>query len=473
MTASLKDELLQALESWDVDPADLADPHASLIGGGLLDSLALFNLSTWLEERLGRPIDPASFDVMTEWDSVEAILRFIERQSGSAPAAVPVPAPPPEPPAPVVHRDGRYRIVRYEPQHLPDVARLMCGLWSPDPALNEAVFRWKYFDNPFAGEPLIYLALRDGKPVAMRAFCESAWEGEGMADPVAMYVADDFVVAEQDRNHGLFNLFTEAATADLRARGEGLFLSLSALRVTRLQLLASGSRSVGVLPTIARRPGWLRVLDQLADAAQHTPLLWRVAERLAAARPARSSFERLDAAAGQAIATAAGQVEICRQVPADELAGLVARLGHDGRIRHRRDARFFEWRYRHPLHAYRCLVARRDGRTVGYLVLQRGLSAFHNPRRVNIVDWACESDDVLRALIVTASEQGGLIDLVTWAEGPVFAQLGFVPADAHQAQRGLPCVLVRSLEEAEPRLGRRPLLDLASWDLRMAYTSFA
>lgn len=477
MTAPLKVQLHQALESWGVDPADLADEHNSLIGAGLLDSLALFNLSVWLEERLGRPIDPARLDVLTEWDSVASILRFIERQGApEAVRSVVATAPAALTPPPV--RDERYRIVRYEPKYRQDVARLLCGLWSPDPALNDAVFHWKYEINPFAGETLIYLALRQDRAVAIRAFCRSAWEGDRAESAHALYVADDFVVEEEDRNHGLFNLFTEAALGDLRARNERMFLSLSALRVTRLQLLASGSRSVGVLPTIALRPAWLRLADALADRIARTVALWRLGQDWMPGGRAESSFRRLDALDAP-IERGGMQIHVTADPPARELAALVSRIEHDGRLRHRRDEHFFAWRYRHPLHAYRVLLARSGGRLVGYLVLQRGLSAFANPRRINIVDWACEPIDALAHLVAAARDAGRIVDLVTWSNShdlAAFERLGFRPADHHQAERGLPCVLVRVVDahfSAEPRLDDKPMLDLASWDLRMAYTSFA
>jgi acyl carrier protein/GNAT superfamily N-acetyltransferase len=480
MTTTHRAELQRALESWGVDPADLADEHNSLIGAGLLDSLALFNLSVWLEERIGRPIDPAKLDVLTQWDSIASILHFIERHgevdAASAGAQARLPAAPMRP-ATVAH-DERYRIVRYEPRQRNDAARLLCGLWSPDPELNAAVFRWKYEDNPFAGETLIYLALHGERAVAIRAFCRSAWEGDASAPAHTPYVADDLVVEEEHRNHGLFNLFTEAALADLRSRGEHMFLSLSALRVTRLQLLASGSRSVGVLPTIALRPAWLRAVDAIVDRIAKAPLLWRLVEGWMPGGRAERSFQRLDALRVP-IERDGLRIEITADPPAEQLAALVARIEHGGRLRHRRDARFFAWRYRHPLHAYRLLIARRDARVVGYLVLQRGRSAYANPRRVNIVDWACERPDVLASLVQAARDAGGIVDLVTWSnptDAAVFERLGFQPADAHQASRGLPCVLVRSIAAApadEPRLAGKPMLDLASWDLRMAYTSFA
>ena len=58
-------------ESWDDD--------TSLIRSGVLDSLALLELILWLEQRLGRPIDPGSFELAAELDTVRDILGFLER----------------------------------------------------------------------------------------------------------------------------------------------------------------------------------------------------------------------------------------------------------------------------------------------------------------------------------------------------------------------------------------------------------
>jgi len=53
-----------------------------LIHSGILDSLALFELILWLEERLGQPIDPTRFELAEELDTVRDILRFLERRRG-------------------------------------------------------------------------------------------------------------------------------------------------------------------------------------------------------------------------------------------------------------------------------------------------------------------------------------------------------------------------------------------------------
>jgi acyl carrier protein len=64
---------------------DPLEPHSSLIQSGLLDSLALFDLSVWIEEQVGQPIDPGEIDIAELWDSPRAIAHFIDATVTSAP----------------------------------------------------------------------------------------------------------------------------------------------------------------------------------------------------------------------------------------------------------------------------------------------------------------------------------------------------------------------------------------------------
>ncbi len=55
--------------------------ETSLIQSGLLDSLGILSLATWVDEELGGALlDLESFDFATEWDSVPAILRSMEER---------------------------------------------------------------------------------------------------------------------------------------------------------------------------------------------------------------------------------------------------------------------------------------------------------------------------------------------------------------------------------------------------------
>lgn len=77
---SLRNELLKELGGWGVKVnGDLRD-DTSLIVSGRIDSVGLFQLLLWIEEKSGCAIDPAAVDLRREWDSIHAILGYIERR---------------------------------------------------------------------------------------------------------------------------------------------------------------------------------------------------------------------------------------------------------------------------------------------------------------------------------------------------------------------------------------------------------
>ncbi len=83
---SLREELVRFLRDVDVDlPADAGD-DTSLLGSGRVDSLALFQLASWVERTVGQRIDPASVDFATDWETIGDIVRFVERRRAAASA---------------------------------------------------------------------------------------------------------------------------------------------------------------------------------------------------------------------------------------------------------------------------------------------------------------------------------------------------------------------------------------------------
>lgn len=52
----------------------------SLVKSLLLESLALLQLSVWIERAVGVPLDFSAFDISREWDTIPDILRFIEKR---------------------------------------------------------------------------------------------------------------------------------------------------------------------------------------------------------------------------------------------------------------------------------------------------------------------------------------------------------------------------------------------------------
>ena len=81
---SCSEELLAFLRGLDVPGADAIDEDTPLLESGLLDSLVLFQLALWIEERTGGPLDPATFDVEEEWRTLRSIVGFIEQRQGAA-----------------------------------------------------------------------------------------------------------------------------------------------------------------------------------------------------------------------------------------------------------------------------------------------------------------------------------------------------------------------------------------------------
>ena len=69
------------LDTGRVTQASL-DAGSPLITSGLIDSVTLFSLALWIEEAVGRPVDLTRIALPADWDSVELILAFIERQEG-------------------------------------------------------------------------------------------------------------------------------------------------------------------------------------------------------------------------------------------------------------------------------------------------------------------------------------------------------------------------------------------------------
>jgi hypothetical protein len=160
------------------------------------------------------------------------------------------------------------------------------------------------------------------------------------------------------------------------------------------------------------------------------------------------------------------------------MAALVAASPYDGRIRHVRDARYIDWRYRNPLHDYRFLYLRDGAALLGYLVLGRALSDYGNGLRVNVVDWEARDDVLAEALLDAALRYGRFAELAAWsatlpeARRRSLLRAGLSPCDREQTERGLPSILIRAVTGAAQPVGR-DVLSLVNWDLRMVNTNAA
>jgi GNAT superfamily N-acetyltransferase len=368
------------------------------------------------------------------------------------------------------------RVVPYSTEHKVLVAELQRHLWSPDDRLNASYLEWKYHQNPYISDPLIYLVFVGDKLVGMRGAFGTRWEVGNPAEFFTLPYPDDLVIDPAYRGLGLHRVIMNLALRDLAERGYRYVVNLSASPVTAKASMNMRWRDAGRVKSLYRRTLRKTAADLLADRARRSPLVWRWADKFSAlsGRSGGHLFDRLDARLSVPDQWRDSGSLFAQRTPLiREMGQLVASLPTDGRIRHVRDETYFAWRFSNPLHNYRFLYVGRE-RLHGYIVLQQSPGVTGD--RASIVDWEGESEQVRAELLSAAVEHGKFPELCIWQLGasPAAAQLvdhyGFKSVRARQEKS----ILVRSVRDDELNalwtLGGRRLDDAHQWDLRMIYS---
>ena len=376
-----------------------------------------------------------------------------------------------------------YEIVRYRSDHKAQVIELQTHLWSPDRSLNASYFEWKYEQNPYLKEPLLYLALAHGKVVGMRGFFGVRWECGVPPQRFTALYADDMVIAPEHRNRGLMSKIMNAAFEDLADRDFGYVFNLSAGLVTLTSSVSMGWRSAGWARPMHRRL-WSRALkNRIRPYAKKLPLFSGILGHVAPHKPvtAQDTLEAVDTRPISYAPLQDSSISVEDSPRCDAMADLVSRIGSDGRIRHVRDGEYFRWRFQNPLARYRFIYCGRDGLD-GYLVLQDYTSEYTNRELLNIVDWEARDDLIQKRLLEVAVSlffKGR--DITVWTATlpqSVIALLhkcGFRSASrpanlAHFPPEIIMRPTVPSKLNDEWIFERRALLNLKNWDLRMLYS---
>jgi GNAT superfamily N-acetyltransferase len=336
---------------------------------------------------------------------------------------------------------------------------------------------WKYHQNPYISEPLIYLAFSGGQLVGMRGAMGAKWQ---MGEPATCFVlpyADDLVVEPAHRAQGLHRRIMEFALDDLAQRGYRYVVNLSASKVTALGSLRMSWRNAGGFGPVLRRTRSAMALNGLADRMRRWRFLWRWADdfdRLQRASNGRQ-FRRLHGRLATASRVRGGRsLTVASRPRSREMADLVARLPADGRIRHVRDETYFNWRFANPMRRY-CFIYVSGEFLEGYLVLHQSLDFARN--LVQVVDFEAEREEVGDELIEALCEFGAFPELRAWsaamprAAAEALYRNAFVDQSDGAFQKS---ILVRSLLDDELSgpwmLGGRRIDEAASWDMRMIYS---
>ena len=77
---ALHEELRSAFAAWSPALARDVARETPLLTSGRLDSVALFQLLLWIEGKIGRPIDVTAVDMPAQWNTVDMIVSYVERE---------------------------------------------------------------------------------------------------------------------------------------------------------------------------------------------------------------------------------------------------------------------------------------------------------------------------------------------------------------------------------------------------------
>ena len=284
-------------------------------------------LVLWVEETIGAPIDPTHIRSCGRNGLPSPALPHSSHSAGTRAAN----RRPTRPNRTAVVRPDRYEIVGYDPALKPQLLELQQHLWGTNDTLNTKYFAWKYEGNPYVREPHLYIALLDGRPVAMRGMYGSRWEGGTPAASQTILCAGDTVVGPDHRGRGLFTRIMDFALSDLAHKDIPYLFSLSTSPATRLGSLATGWRGPGPLPRMAREyqpTRWSRLWNTVRSVPGMAPTApWR-------------PFERLDRYLTGPVGRLPNGISVAAAPRPEEMADLIRRIDHDGRIRHVRDAEY-------------------------------------------------------------------------------------------------------------------------------------
>ena len=377
---------------------------------------------------------------------------------------------------------SKYRIQIFEPGLLDHVARLQQQLRGGSRSDNRAYLTWKYLENPYLTDPLLYIARHRDRVVGMRGMYGTSWLVPGLDHPQVLPCAADTGISPDHRDSGLFADLTDFALADLNNRGFPYVINMSATPANYVtSIMTMGWRKVGSYEPLIRsttpisvatpeRPklGAISAMKRLSTGlnSKRVRAAVRSARRLRRKAFGRNPFSEFDQ---HLRPVGADSVEIALRPRQDAMERIASQFDPRTAIRHLRDETYFAWRYANPHATYRFLFLGADD-SQGYAVLQ-GTSG--SPA-IQLVDWAGEAESFAELLDATISLSKPA-QLGTWgATAPPairqhLGRAGFVPdrIDSRARRGGL---IVRSLSAGEIddwSIGTRPLLDLDNWDLRM------
>lgn len=250
--------------------------------------------------------------------------------------------------------DDPYRIRRFEPRDLPDVADLWSSVWGRN--RSEAWLTHRYEENPYLDGPSMLVAEVDDEVVAVRPVQPLPMR-VASTDLEAVYLSH-VMVHPDHRRRGLFSRATRRALQVYGDEASLAFLFANEYSSGGFETL--GFENLGVGPTkqlLVQRPGAFVATDR----SQVGRVVGGLANRaMAHYESARRVTRRIP------------EVSVVRRcgVPAETLAGLYEE-DPPGELHTRREVQYYRWLADDPEWEYETYVARDGGEPSVGVVVQR------------------------------------------------------------------------------------------------------
>ena len=337
--------------------------------------------------------------------------------------------------------EPQYRLERYRPELRSRLLDLHVHLWSTDRDTNDRYFRWKFEENPYLDDILIYVVMAGDQVVGAIGAYGVDWV-DSTGAPFSSLCASDLTVLPQHRGLGLAQRVFLAMTDDLGARGYRHQMMTSAAPITH---------------RITLRQGWDLVTEHRFAHRRSQPTLparfaARVKRRTGIGVPP-GVIEAIDRASSSRLRRPRA-ISIESAPRSTEMAELCARAASPpGSVRHARDGRFLEWRFRSPLARYRFLYRHESRTLTAYLVIQQHVA---NLGRIALVDWAFVSAEQFAELVRVAVEDAAPLPAVvalggrSEAERSILLRAGFVERKIPEGDPYRPGLFVKRLAPAAP-----------------------
>lgn len=377
---------------------------------------------------------------------------------------------------------------------LEEVLSLQENLWGTDAKQNLDYFRWKYLENPYGSEPLIYVALHRNKVVGMRGFWPIGCRANLTGERITMICAGDTVFAPGHRGRGLFRKIGNRALSDFSRQGFEFVLNFSNSIHTRLLSLRQGWRRVAPFTDLrygftdpppqqlpCLQPLKRRINSLLGGKIQRRMRLARKAARPLSprmrARPPHGESVLGEPRSGPQKETTPkpGSIFWGPDLFPDAAASLASTNQPRDRIVLDANSSHFSWLFGDPRLNYRFLYAWGAAELEGYLAIATDLTTESTVER--LVDWQFRTNGVANALIEAATTVVGGQELHSWGLSMdlelelTFARFGFRPQqrlDRRRRPAPGPLIVNTAQNSSGSRwtVGGLDALDGRTWDFR-------